>query len=122
MLWILAIKHLHVTLAFISIGFFIIRFLGRQMDAGFMRLKLVRVAPHVIDTLLLASGITLAILYHLSPLTTPWLMVKLMLIGGYILAGFGAMKAGSQARRTGYGILALGLIFGAVFMATFKPI
>lgn len=122
MTWILPIKYLHVTLVFISISFFIIRFLGRQMDADFMRTKVIRVAPHIIDTLLLASGITLTILYHLSPLNTPWLMVKLILIGGYILAGFGAMKAASSAYSTGYGILALSLICGVVFMATFKPI
>lgn len=122
MTWILPIKYLHVTLVFISISFFIIRFLGRQMDADFMRTKVIRVAPHIIDTLLLASGITLAILYNLSPLSTPWLMVKLILIGGYILAGFGAMKAASSAYSTGYGILALSLICGVVFMATFKPI
>lgn len=119
---IIILKQLHIALAITSITFFLIRFLGRQLDAGFMRTRIIRVAPHIIDTLLLASGIALATLYRLSPLDADWLLVKLILIVGYIVAGVFAMKSKSELRRSIYALLALSLIFGAVFMAVLKPI
>ncbi|WP_308367298.1 MULTISPECIES: SirB2 family protein [unclassified Microbulbifer] len=119
---ILLLKQLHITLAATSIIFFIVRFLGRQMEARFVQSKWVRPAPHLIDTLLLASGISLAVLYRLSPLQAHWLMVKLILILGYIGAGIGAMKAADATHRMLYGLLALCLVGGVVLMAVLKPL
>lgn len=119
---ILLLKQLHVTLVAISISFFVLRFLGRQMEAGFIGARWIKTAPHLIDTLLLVSGISLAALYRLSPLQAPWLMVKLILILGYICAGIGAMKAADATHRMLYGLLALCLVGGVVVMAVLKPV
>ncbi|MBB3059253.1 SirB2 family protein [Microbulbifer rhizosphaerae] len=116
------LKHLHITLVVISISFFILRFLGRQMEAGFVQARWIKPAPHLIDTLLLLSGISLAVLYRLSPLQANWLMVKLILILGYIGAGIGAMKAADATHRMLYGLLALCLVGGVVLMAVLKPV
>lgn len=118
---LIVIKQLHIALAIASIGFFILRFLGRQLEAGFIQSRPVKVLPHIVDTLLLASGITLASLYRLSPLEAHWLLAKLLLILAYIGAGFGAMKAPRFARRNAFGLLALLLFGGVVAMARLKP-
>lgn len=115
------LKHLHVSLVFISISFFLIRFLGRQLNARFMQARAVKTVPHVVDTLLLASGIALASIYRLSPLDAHWLLVKLILIVGYIGAGFGAMKAPSDLQRNLFALLALSLITGVIVLAALKP-
>ncbi|WP_250458653.1 SirB2 family protein [Microbulbifer litoralis] len=115
------IKHLHITLAAISVTFFALRFCARQADAAFMRALWARVAPHLIDTLLLASGVALALIYRLSPLETHWLLVKLSLLVGYIGAGMIAMKAADSGRRLIYASLALCFVVGMVWMAVFKP-
>ncbi|MGD8175471.1 SirB2 family protein [Marinimicrobium sp. ARAG 43.8] len=121
MIDVVLLKHLHVSLVFISISFFLVRFLGRQLGAGFMQARAVKIAPHIIDTLLLASGITLASIYRLSPLDAHWLLVKLILIGGYIGSGFGAMKAPAELHRNLFALLALSLITGAIVLAVIKP-
>lgn len=119
---ILLLKHLHVTLAVVSVTFFILRFLGRQVEARFVHARWVKTSPHLIDTLLLLSGIGLAVLYRLSPLQAPWLEAKLVLILGYICAGIGAMKAADATGRMLCGLLALCLVGGVVLMAVLKPL
>ena len=48
--------------------------------------------PPVVDSLLLACGIGLAVLLRLDPLRTPWLRVKLLCVLGYILLGVLAFR------------------------------
>ena len=51
-----------------------------------------RRVPPVVDSLLLASGISLALMSRLDPLSTPWLGVKLLCVLGYILIGVLAFR------------------------------
>lgn len=53
-----------------------------------------RIAPHVIDTLLLVSAITLAVQLGISPLAAPWLMSKIVALLLYIALGMVAMRHG----------------------------
>jgi len=59
----------------------------------------VRIAPHVNDTLLLASGFSLAILLGQYPLVNGWLTAKLFALIVYIVLGTVALKRG-RTRRT----------------------
>ena len=54
----------------------------------------VRIAPHVVDTLLLLSGITLVIQYRIYPTEQPWLAAKLLALVIYIVVGSIALKRG----------------------------
>lgn len=56
-----------------------------------------RIAPHVVDTVLLASALALAWLGGFDPFHVPWLEAKLAGLVIYILAGTIALKRG----RTG---------------------
>lgn len=121
MIDIMLLKDIHIALVAISISFFLLRFIGKQLGAGFVDWKWIKTTPHIVDTLLLASGVSLAVIYRLSPLDVHWLLVKLFLIVGYIAAGFGAMKASTDLKRTAFALLALCLVVGVVLMATLKP-
>lgn len=67
-----------------------------------------KVLPHIIDTLLLASAITLLIILHLSPLEQPWLVAKIVALFLYIGLGMVALRFGrSQKVRVGAGVMAL---------------
>lgn len=95
------LKHSHMTLVLISIILFEVRFwLFALKDKP--KNKLLTIAPHVIDTLLLASGITLAITLGFSPGNSPWLMYKLIALVGYIGFGMMAMKAKGSKRWVGF--------------------
>lgn len=118
---IVALKHLHVTLALVSIIFFLVRFSAREVGAGFVHRKPIKIAPHVIDTLLLITGFTLAGMMRFSPGDHPWLMGKLILIVVYIGFGIAAMKSAATGKRMTFAALALCTFIGIMLLAFLKP-
>jgi uncharacterized membrane protein SirB2 len=58
----------------------------------------VKVAPHTVDTLLLASAIALAWQLGISPLTHAWLAAKIVALLLYIAIGTLALKRGKTKR------------------------
>lgn len=95
----MAIKYLHLTTVWITITLFIIRFYWRWRGSPLLTQRWVRVSPHIVDTLLLISGITLIILSGISPFTEDgrWLLDKLVLVVVYILLG--SVALGKYTRR-----------------------
>lgn len=88
------IKHLHLTSVTLSILFFMVRGAGMLVDAAWLQKKLVRVLPHIIDTILLASAIALTIILSQYPFTTDWLTAKVIGLILYIGLGTIALKRG----------------------------
>lgn len=58
----------------------------------------VKIAPHTVDTLLLASAITLAWQLGYSPLSEPWLAAKIVALLLYVIIGTVALKRGKTKR------------------------
>ena len=71
-----ALKHLHVLCAAISIIGFIVRGALRIANSPVLQKKWIRIAPHVVDTLLILSAIGLTLIIHQYPLTSAWLSAK----------------------------------------------
>ncbi len=116
----MGIKHSHMLLVALSVILFEIRFWGfalRNKPKG----KLLTVAPHVIDTLLLASGLTLAIMAGFSPGNSPWLLYKLVALIGYIGFGIMAMKAQGSLRWTGFFASTLCFVYMLMTALTKNP-
>jgi uncharacterized membrane protein SirB2 len=90
----LLLKHLHMSCAALSGGFFLVR--GAWMLAGspLLQARWVRTAPHVIDSLLLASAIGLAVWSHQYPGRMPWLTAKVIALLAYIVLGAVALTYG----------------------------
>lgn len=90
----LLLKHFHMTCAALSGSFFLVR--GTWMLAGssLLQRRWVKTAPHLIDSLLLASAIGLAVWSHQYPGPQPWLTAKLVALVAYILLGSVALKYG----------------------------
>ena len=90
----LAIRMIHETAVALSITGFFIRGLGRLVGAEPLGGRLVKSLPHVIDTVLLLSALTLAWMLGITPLSAPWLMAKVCGLVVYIGLGVVAMRAG----------------------------
>lgn len=90
----LAAHHAHVTFVTLSIALFVLR--GGLMLAGSpaLRSPLLRVTPHVVDTLLLASALWLVHVLHLPFFQTPWLLAKVGGLVAYIVLGSLALREG----------------------------
>lgn len=103
-----AAHHAHVTFVAVSILLFMLR--GGLMLKGSPALgdPALRVLPHVVDTLLLASALWLASVMHLPFLQTPWLIVKVLGLLAYIGLGSVALRYGRSRRvRASAFVLAL---------------
>lgn len=91
-------KHLHLTCISLSGCFFILRVIWQQRHSPRLQQRWVKILPHVIDTLLLLSGILLAINLQQYPLITAWLTAKLLALLVYIVLGSIALKRGKTAK------------------------
>lgn len=88
-------KHLHTTTVALTLVFFLVR--GGWMFTGsaMLQRKWVRIAPHVIDTVLLLSALYLAIAVWGWPATLHgWITAKLVALVLYIVLGTIALKRG----------------------------
>ena len=88
----------HVTAAALSISMFVVRGLGMLRNAAWLRHRLVRIVPHVNDTVLLLSAIWLALLTHQYPFQQGWLTAKVTALVLYIGLGMVAMRWGGTKR------------------------
>ncbi len=109
----LAIKHLHQSLAFLSLALFVWRAIkaipNPQNVPGWAR-----VAPHIIDSALLLAGVYLMIALHQYPFVNDWLTAKVLALLFYIALGTLAIKrAPSPGLRA---ISALGAVLTFAYM------
>lgn len=93
-----SIKILHLGCVALSYSLFFMRGLWVLRASPVMQQRWVKIAPHIIDTALLGSAITLAVLLGISPLTAPWLMAKIIALLLYIVLGSIALKRGKTRR------------------------
>ena len=108
----LALKNLHLATIAITLALFLLRGFWMIADSPQLQARWVRIVPHLNDTLLLASGIALAVLIQQYPLVHGWLTAKLLALIAYIVLGTIALKRGkTRARRVAAWVAAL-LVFG----------
>jgi uncharacterized membrane protein SirB2 len=88
------LRILHVACATISVALFLLR--GTWMLAGSRRFEArwTRIAPHVVDTVFLASGIALAVRIAQYPFVHDWLTAKVLGLVAYIILGSLAFRPG----------------------------
>lgn len=107
----LAIKHLHVTCVVLSILLFFLRGIWTMQTSPIMQQRWVKMAPHIIDTLLLGSALTLAWLSQQWPFQQAWLTAKVLGLLAYIILGSIALKRGKTRQiRLAAWLLALATV------------
>lgn len=84
--------------------------------------KLVKILPHINDTLLLTAAIFLSLMSGFYPFAQGWLGAKVVLLVGYIVAGIFALKRGKtkQSRLIAF-VIALLCILTIFGLAIYKP-
>jgi uncharacterized membrane protein SirB2 len=94
----LAVRALHVGCAVLSIAGFAAR--GALMLAGspLLNHRFVRIAPHVVDTVLLASAVWLAWFIGQVPFVHGWITAKVFALLAYIVLGMFALRRGRTKR------------------------
>lgn len=90
------IKILHLTFVLLSISSFLARVLLSETHAELLNQKAFKIAPHIISTLLLLSGITLVFQGQWLSGEYGWIIAKIIVLFGYI--GLGIMTIHSQGK------------------------
>ncbi len=113
----LAVKHLHMSFAALSGILFFARGMLMLRESTLLQSRWLRIAPHVIDSLLLGSALVMVIWSAQYPFVQPWLTAKLLVLVAYIVAGAVALKRGkTKAVRAGAFVIAL-LLFAYIVKA-----
>ncbi|PKM12016.1 MAG: invasion protein [Gammaproteobacteria bacterium HGW-Gammaproteobacteria-3] len=95
------IKHLHMLFVALSLVSFISRILLAEFNPDVLKQKWLRIAPHVIDSLLLLTGFALVIIGSWFSADYGWIIVKFIALIVYISLGVTAMRS-QGAKRWSY--------------------
>lgn len=92
------LKQFHLATLVITLALFVLRGVWMMANSPRLQARWVRIVPHVNDTLLLASGIGLAVLLQQYPLVHGWLSAKFFALILYIVLGSVALKDSDPLR------------------------
>lgn len=82
-----AVRMLHVACAALSIAGFALRGTWMLANSPLLRNRVMRIAPHVVDTVLLASALWLAWFLGQIPFVHAWITAKVLALLAYIVLG-----------------------------------
>jgi len=92
------LKLVHMIAATLTIAGFVLRGFWMLSDSEKLQHPLVRILPHIIDTVFLLAGIGLIMTLHLPVLLPGWLQIKIAALLVYIVLGTIALKRGKTKR------------------------
>lgn len=112
---------IHIASAVISIAGFIYRWQLALRRSPLLNHPILKIAPHIIDTVLLVSGIWMCVLLGSYPFVQNWLTAKVVLLVVYIVLGTFAIKRAKTARqRALFGIAAI-IVFALIMLIAYNP-
>ncbi|WP_046560250.1 SirB2 family protein [Kangiella geojedonensis] len=115
-----ALKHIHMTLAIITILGFLLRSVWLFKQSPALQKKWVKITPHIIDTLLLGTGIALWATWY-GAVFQPWIIAKIVMIVLYIGFGIVTFKTQSKGLRGIMFTLAIASFATILYLARTKP-
>ncbi|WP_428355715.1 SirB2 family protein [Methyloprofundus sp.] len=92
------LKSIHMLFIVLSVGGFIIRIMLAQFKPAWLQPKAIKIAPHVIDTILLFSGVALIFQGNWLAGEFGWIMTKFIMLLVYIGFGVMAMRGTGMVR------------------------
>ncbi len=89
-----AIKHIHLLCVALSITLFALRGFWMLIDSHWLQKRWLNRTTYLIDTVLLGSAISLAVMLQQYPFVHHWLTAKVLALLLYIVLGAVALKRG----------------------------
>ena len=121
----LLLKYLHVGCVVASIALFLVRGALTLAGVPWRASRVLRIAPHALDTVLLASGIALTTVIGQYPFVNGWLTAKLVGLVVYVVLGSLALRyARTPALRAAAfaaALVAVGYVVGTALHHDWNP-
>jgi len=120
MIWL---KYVHIGCAVLSGSGYFIRGVWMLNDSPWLQKKWVKVAPHIIDTMLLASALALTVQIQQYPFVHGWLTAKVLALLAYIVLGTIGIKRGkTRHMRIAAWLAAMGIFIYIVSVALTRQV
>lgn len=111
---------IHVGTVIISIAGFLVRGIWMMQSSSLLQQRWVRTAPHINDTLLLASAIALVVITSQYPGPSSWINAKIIALVIYIMLGIIALNRGKTMQiRVGAWVLAI-VVYAYMVLVAFS--
>jgi uncharacterized membrane protein SirB2 len=108
------LKTIHESAVAISFAGFFARGVGMLRGAPWVKHRMARTLPHLVDTILIVSAVWLAWMLRLTPANAPWIAAKIVGLVAYIALGMVALRFGrTKSVRASAWVAAL-LTFGYI--------
>lgn len=120
----LALKYVHVTSVVVSYTLFLLRGIWMLRISPLLQQRWVKITPHVNDTILLLSAVTMAVIAHRNPLAEYWLAAKIIGLLVYIVLGYTAFRLAKtrQAKVTAWLLAQIVFIYIVLVALTKNPL
>ena len=89
-----ALKYTHLLLAMVTISGFVVRGYWMMNNSPMLAMRVTRIAPHIVDTVFLMTGIAMVYILALPLMRSPWLLAKFAGLIAYIVLGAIALRRG----------------------------
>ena len=89
-----AVKLVHQSAVALSVSGFFVRGAASLTGASWVESRTAKTLPHIIDSVLLLSALTLAWMLRLTPMNSPWLLAKIVGLVVYVALGVVALRPG----------------------------
>jgi len=114
----LFLKWVHVTCVGLSATLFVGRGIAASAGFDWREVRPLRIVPHAVDSVLLASAVAMLWLLRLSPLAQSWLIAKLIGLLCYVGLGMVALRFGrTRSVRTAAFVAAMSTLAYIVSVA-----
>lgn len=116
------IKTIHIICAVLTIITFTVRGIWMLQGSPLLNTATTRIVPHIIDAILLFSGLVLLVAYYRDFYYFDWLILKISAIILHIISGSIALKYGKTLFvRFSALLVSWGLLSLIVFLAVTRP-
>jgi uncharacterized membrane protein SirB2 len=89
------VKLVHQSAVALSLTGFFVRGPAALAGASWVRGRAAKTLPHIVDSVLLLSALTLAWMLRLDPVNAPWLLAKIIGLVVYVGLGVVALRPGN---------------------------
>jgi len=106
-------KLVHLCAAILSFNGFVLRGYWMMTDPVLLDRKWVRILPHVVDAIFLASGVGLIYALRLQVLQNGWLLTKFAVLFVYVVLGSVALRRGRSMaiRKTAFTFAVISFVY-----------
>ena len=108
------IKYVHIASAMLSGSLFLLRGYWMMRESTMLQHRVVKILPHVVDTILLASALIMVFWSGQYPFVQNWLTAKVLALIAYIAIGTIALKRGGTKTQRVYAFFAALLVFAYI--------